>query len=153
MDLLAKGLAIEARPFAEPARRLGMSEEEIIRRLRRLMVEGKVRRFAASVRHQPLGYAYNAMIIARTDDKHLEEVARAAARLSAVSHCYQRAHPDGDPFCVYIMVHARDQQSAQETISAIRNLHGVRDLEICPSLRELKKTSLSGISSEVTQSK
>lgn len=148
INAAAKGLPIAAEPFSALAKQSGLPVAEVIARIERLIAEGKVRRFAASVRHQPLGYAFNVMAIARTDPANLNLVGEAAAKLESVSHCYQRPHPDGDPFCVYIMIHGRVQATIDEAIAALRKIHGVRALEVCASLRELKKTSLSGVSSD-----
>ena len=149
IDVLAKGLAIEAAPFKPAADKLGLKEQEVIERIRKLIGEGKVRRFVASVRHQPMGYAHNAMVIARTDEKNLDAVGSRATEIEAVSHCYHRAHPDGAPFCVYIMVHGRDEDTVARALEKIEKLPGVKSLEVCPSAGELKKTSVSGVSTEL----
>jgi len=149
IDTAAKGLKIEPEPFQSLAEQLGLSVEEVLERLRRLIAQGKVRRFAASVRHQPMGYSHNAMVIARTDEQSLDDVGLAASRISAVSHCYQRSHPDGDPWCVYIMVHGQDQETVINAVVEIKKIPGVRSLEVCRSLDELKKTSLSGVSTDL----
>ncbi len=149
IDAAAKGFEIEAEPFKTLALSLGMSEEEVIRRISRLIDEGKVRRFAASVRHQPLGYAHNAMVIARVSKEDVEAVGEAGSRIEAVSHCYQRAHPDGDPWCLYMMVHGKDAGIIKEAVKRIRNIPGVRKIEVCRSIKELKKTSLTGVSTHL----
>jgi len=147
IDAAAKGLPLAAEPFADLARQLGMTEAEVIARIERLIAEKKVRRFAASVRHQPMGYAFNVMLIARVVPERLDQVGQAAARIEAVSHCYQRPHPDGDPHCVYIMVHGREEETVTRVVEAVRAIPGIRALEVCRSLGELKKTSVSGVSS------
>ncbi|MCP4667985.1 MAG: Lrp/AsnC family transcriptional regulator [Deltaproteobacteria bacterium] len=149
IDAAAKGLEIQAEPFKDLALGLGMSEGEVIGRISRLIDEGKVRRFAASVRHQPLGYAHNAMVIARVNGEDVEDVGEAGAGIEAVSHCYQRAHPDGDPWCLYMMVHGKDARIIQQAVKRIRNIPGVREIEVCRSIEELKKTSLSGVSTRL----
>jgi DNA-binding Lrp family transcriptional regulator len=149
IDAAAKGLEIEAEPFKALALGLGISEEEVIGRISRLIHEGKIRRFAASVRHQPMGYAHNAMIIVRVSREDVEDVGEAGSRIEAVSHCYQRAHPDGDPWCLYMMVHGKDSGSIERAAGMIRNIPGVRDIEVCRSIEELKKTSLSGVSTRL----
>ena len=149
IDAAAKGVPVCAEPFNFLAAKLALPEAEVIARLRDLIAAGKVRRFAASVRHQPLGYAFNVMALARSDQDHVEPVGKAGALLPAVSHCYQRPHPDGDPFCVYLMIHGREEETIAKTIAEIKALPGVRGIEVCPSIRELKKTSLSGVSSEL----
>ena len=149
IDVAAKGLEIVAEPFKTLALRLGLSEQEVVERIRRLIKEGKVRRFAASVRHQPMGYSQNAMIIVRVDKEALDKVGNAASRIEAVSHCYLRPHPDGHPFCLYMMVHGKDPRVIEQTVKTIRQLQGVREMEVCRSLEELKKTSLSGVSTNL----
>jgi DNA-binding Lrp family transcriptional regulator len=151
IDFSAKGLKIEAEPFKPLAESLGISVDEVIERIQRLIEEGKVRRFAASVRHQPMGYAHNAMIIAGVEKDHLDRVGEAASRISSVSHCYQRAHPDGDPNCIYIMVHGQDQETIEMAVYEIEQIPGIRSLEVCASTRELKKTSVSGVSTNLDE--
>lgn len=153
IDCLAKGLEIEARPFQALAERFNMSEEEVVDRLQGMIEEGKVKRFAASVRHQPMGFAHNAMILARTDEENLDRVGRAASGYDEVSHCYQRSHPDGDPWCVYVMVHDRDKGRLDQVIKEIGSLPGVKGVEVCTSLEELKKTSLAGVTTDLSRLK
>jgi DNA-binding Lrp family transcriptional regulator len=149
IDLLAKGLQIESRPFREPAAQLGISEEEVIDRIKKLIAEGKVRRFAASVRHQPIGFKYNAMVIVRAEAGRIDEIGAAASTLDEVSHCYQRAHPDGDPNCVYIMVHGSEQAGVDRAVAKLQVLPGIRSLQVCASRGELKKTSVSGVTTDL----
>jgi DNA-binding Lrp family transcriptional regulator len=149
IDAAAKGLKIEAEPFKPLAERLDMTVDEVIERIGRLMAEKKVRRFAASVRHQPMGYSYNSMVIARTDEESLERAGQAATGIEAVSHCYQRMHPDGYPWCVYIMVHGRERETVDDAVEKIRLIPGVNEIEVCRSLGELKKTSVSGVSTDL----
>jgi DNA-binding Lrp family transcriptional regulator len=149
IDVAGKGLMIEAEPLKPLAKKLGMTQGEVIATIKRLIAEGKVRRFAASVRHQPMGYAENAMVIARTDESNVDAVGNAARRIEAVSHCYHRGHPDGDPWCVYIMVHGQERAAVRNAVEQIKKIPGVRELEVCRSLGELKKTSLSGVSADL----
>ncbi len=153
IDVAAKGLEIEQEPLKPLADKLGMTVDEVIERLERLIDEGKVRRFAASVRHQPMGYTYNAMVIVRTDEAHLEAVGTSASGLEAVSHCYQRAHPGGDPYCIYVMMHGRNRETVDKTLAEIMRIKGVKDLEICQSVAELKKTSISGVTTELNNAR
>jgi DNA-binding Lrp family transcriptional regulator len=153
IDVAAKGLEIEKEPLKPLADRLGMTIEEVIERMERLIDEGKVRRFAASVRHQPMGYTYNAMVIVRTDASQINDVGASASALGAVSHCYQRAHPDGDPYCVYVMMHGRKKETVDKTLAEIKQISGVKELEICQSVAELKKTSVSGVTTNLNHAR
>ena len=152
IDAAAAGLEIEAEPFRRLADQLGMTQEDVISRLQRLIDEGKVKRFAASVRHKPMGYAHNTLVLVRSEPEYLDRVGEAASQFVEISHCYHRHHPDGDPDCIYIMVHTREKLRMDEIIGTIRAMPGVRAVEVCTSLIELKKTSLSGVSSSVKRS-
>jgi len=149
MDEAAKGLKIEEMPFKPLAEKLGMTEAEVIERIARLIDEGKVRRFAASVRHQPIGYSYNAMVMSRVEPEKMDDVGMTASGLDPVSHCYQRAHPDGDPNTIYIMVHGTEKETVDGAVRTIKELAGVRSVEVCASAGELKKTSLSGVTTDL----
>ena len=153
IDVAAKGLEIEEEPLTTLAEKLGMTVEQVIERLKRLIDKGKVRRFAASVRHQPMGYTYNAMVIVRTDSSHVEEVGASASSLEAVSHCYQRSHPDGDPWCVYVMMHGRDEATVDKAMAELKQIKGVKALEVCQSVAELKKTSVSGVTTNLNHAR
>jgi len=145
IDAAAKGLKIEAEPFKPLSEQFGISEEEVIDRISRLLDQGKIRRFAASVRHQHMGFKYNSMILARTDEANLDKVGETVSALKAVSHCYQRSHPDGDPWCVYIMAHSQEAENMDLIVEKVRNTPGIRSIEVCKSLVELKKTSVTNL--------
>ncbi len=149
IDAAGKGLKLEARPFKPLAEALGLSEQEVLERMAALIEQGRVRRFAASVRHQPMGFSANAMVIARVEPEAVDRVGEKGSELEAVSHCYHRSHPDGDPWCLYLMVHGQDEALVQQTVARIQEISGVREVSICRSVAELKKTSLSGVSTEI----
>ena len=53
---LADGLPLVSRPYAEMGAELGLSEDDVIARLRHLVDSGIIRRFGLIVRHHELGY-------------------------------------------------------------------------------------------------
>ncbi len=75
---LAAGLALEPRPYAALARRLGLDEAAALQRLRALRDSGVVRRFGVVVRHHELGYRANAMVVWDVPDEQVSAVAPAA---------------------------------------------------------------------------
>ena len=149
IDAAGKGLELEARPFKPLAEALGLTEQEVLERMAALIEQGRVRRFAASVRHQPMGFSANAMVIARVQPEAVDRVGEQGSRLEAVSHCYHRSHPDGDPWCLYLMVHGQEEILVQETVAEISKIPGVREVAVYNSVAELKKTSLSGVSTDI----
>jgi siroheme decarboxylase len=106
VPLVAPGLPLVPRPFAA----LGLDEAWVIRTLERWLKAGTVRRIGAIVRHRPLGYRSNAMVVWCVPD---ELVGRFGARLAedpVVTLAYRRARAAPHwPYDLYCMVHGRDR--------------------------------------------
>ena len=49
-------------PYADIARTVGCTEEEVLDLLSRLKQSGAIRRFGASIKHQKTGWTHNAMV-------------------------------------------------------------------------------------------
>lgn len=119
---LAAGLPLEARPFAG----FGAPEEEIIATLARWLAAGVVRRIGAVVRHRPLGYEANAMVVWDVPD---DEAGGAGGRLAgdpAVTLCYRRARAlPAWPCNLYCMVHGRERTQVAQAIERLTGRHGL----------------------------
>jgi len=142
---LQAGLPLAPRPYAQIADSLGISEEEILGRLREMLADGRVRRIGAVPNHYALGYTANAMSVWDVAD---EAVARLGARVGAlpfVTHCYRRPRrPPHWPYNLFAMVHGRNRAEAQAMVDRIGALLGgaARARDVLYSVRILKKTGL-----------
>ena len=74
------GLSLTDRPYQTWGEVLGISEEEVIDRLRALEREGVVRRFAATIGHRALGIVANAMIAWIVPPERCDSDGRALCR-------------------------------------------------------------------------
>ena len=63
LQAIEDGLPLVADPYQEIARRLAMSEAEVMARLFLLQSSGIINRFGVVVRHRELGYRANAMVV------------------------------------------------------------------------------------------
>src|SRR3972149_6145001 len=89
LDVIADGLPLVSRPYAAVAVRLGVGDDEGIRRLRPLARLGVVKRLGVIVRHHELGYTANAMVVWDVPDDEVEEVGRRVAAYPFVTLCYR----------------------------------------------------------------
>lgn len=114
------GLEIESRPFASVARRCGLSEETVIRRLGRLIDGGIISRFGLIVRHRPLGISANAMTVWDIPDEVVDEVGQRLADEACVTLCYRRPRrlPDW-PYNLFAMVHGRERTAVERQIAEV----------------------------------
>jgi DNA-binding Lrp family transcriptional regulator len=90
-NALQNGLPICERPFAEIAKDLNISEEEILEQTRELKNAGIVRRIGAVINYRALGMT-STLVAAHIPQEKIQEVADAVNSLESVSHNYLRTH-------------------------------------------------------------
>lgn len=130
------------RPYLEIARRIGVSEDDLLATLRSLCDRGVIRRFGATVRHQRTGYKANAMGAWKVEESRIDEVGKTMAAFQHVSHCYRRNPTPEWPYNLYTMIHADDEAACRETARHMAQATGVHDYALLFSREELKKTSM-----------
>ena len=117
LGALEDGLALVARPYARLAAALGLSESDVITRLKRLIDEGVIRRFGVIVRHRELGYRANAMVVWDVPDETVSETGRKLAALPYITLCYRRPRrPPAWPYNLFCMIHGRDRAAVETLI-------------------------------------
>ena len=120
---LQGGLALEARPFATLAARVGLTEDAVISCIARWVDEGLIRRFGVVVRHHELGLEANAMCVWDVPDAEVSALGRRLAQEAAVTLCYRRSRVQpGWPYNLFCMIHG----SAREEVLAARDDLAVR---------------------------
>ena len=141
LRLSQDGLAMVDRPYLHLGETLGISEEDVIGRLKELEKIGIIRRFAATIGHRALGINANAMIIWRVPRLEVERVGEIFASFEAVTHCYERATAPDWPYNLYTMVHSRSKEECIKIAGELSKASGINDFKILFSEREYKKTS------------
>jgi siroheme decarboxylase len=91
LNQMQAGLALVREPFAEIGSRIGMDEEEVLRRLRVMKDAAIVRQLSAIFDTRALGYT-SSLVAARYPDERLFEAADIVGGHPGVSHNYRRTH-------------------------------------------------------------
>ncbi|MEA2064546.1 MAG: AsnC family transcriptional regulator, partial [Gemmatimonadota bacterium] len=107
--ILQQDLPLCERPYAEVAAGLGLTEQEVLGRVKDWIRNGVIRRLGATVSHRQVGYRAGCMVVWRVE--HEAEQARVGgmfASLEQVTHCYLRPALEGWPYNLYTMVHGAD---------------------------------------------
>jgi DNA-binding Lrp family transcriptional regulator len=128
-------------PFQEVATGLGITEQELLARIKRLLRSGALRRFGATVAHKSIGFCANAMVVWRIPQEGVEEAARAIVEHSAVSHCYERERSPAWPYNLYAMVHGRSRAECEGVAGEISGAMGGAKHILLFTVREFKKSS------------
>lgn len=130
LAVLQEGLPLVSRPYQLLARRLGLSEQTVLERLRYWLERGVIKRLGVIVRHRALGYRANAMVVWDVPDAEVGAVGRALAAEAGVNLCYRRPRrlPHW-PYNLFCMVHGRQREQVLERIEQVRIDQG---LAACP---------------------
>ena len=139
---IQEDIPLTPQPYKEMAKRLKITEEEVLQILQDLCDRGVIRRFGATLRHQKSGYAANAMVAWQVAEDRIVVVGAIMANFKQVSHCYRRNPSDTWPYNLYTMVHATDETSCINTARRMSEEAEVDTYRLLFSRRELKKTSM-----------
>lgn len=123
------GLPLSHRPYAEIGARLGMAEQEVIRRLRALTESGDIRRLGVVVRHRELGYRANAMVVWDIPDERAGELGSLIGRQPFVNLCYRRPRrPPKWPYNLFCMIHGRTREGVLANLEELIERCGLCDI-------------------------
>jgi DNA-binding Lrp family transcriptional regulator len=135
------GVKLTNRPYQALGEELGISEDEVVQRLKALVDQGVIRRFAAAIGHRALGIVANAMIVWNVPEEDVERIGGILASFDNVTHCYERIRHTNWPYNLYTMVHSRSREDCVKIASQLSVVTGIEDYKILFSEREYKKTS------------
>lgn len=139
------GLPLTPMPYARLAEAIGLTEQEVRRRLEALHQNGALRRIGVVPNHYRLGYRANGMTVWDVDDARVDALGPRVGALPFVSHCYRRPrHRPVWPYNLFAMVHGHDKAETEGYAGEIAALLGsaCRGRDILYSTRILKKTGL-----------
>ncbi|MEN6567711.1 MAG: AsnC family transcriptional regulator [Veillonellales bacterium] len=141
-------LPIVAEPYRELAERLGISETELLRRLKSYRETGKMRKMGAVLRHRIVGYAANALCAWIVPESRRDEIGELFIASEAVTHCYTRLPQADWPYNFYIMLHAHTRQECKMMAAELAQAANIKDYIMLFSTREWKKASMRYFSEE-----
>lgn len=140
--LIQKDLPLEPRPFDTIARKIGITEEQLIERIRTLKKKGAIRRFGATLRHARAGFSANAMIVWKIPISQVDDIGEIFSQFKEVSHCYQRPPRKDWPYNLYTMIHAKRRDQCQKIIKRMSQSVGIDHFLLLLSEKEFKKSSM-----------
>lgn len=126
LALLQDGLPLLPRPYAEIARRMGVSEKAVLAQIAAWLEDGTIKRLGVVVRHRPLGYMANAMVVFDIPDSLVGLAGRDIAKFGFVTLCYRRPRrlPDW-PYNLFCMIHGTDRHEVLGQIEQLRRACGL----------------------------
>jgi len=147
IDRLHGGFPLVERPFAQVARELGLSEDDVLDRLTRLLTQGVLTRFGPLFQIERAGGAFVLAALAVPDER-FDAVAQVVNAWPEVAHNYRResaqaqggggrAQAAGAPLNMWFVVAAESPAAAEAVLQRIEADTGLPVLRL-PKEREYK---------------
>lgn len=130
LNELQTGFPVESRPFMTVGQKLGLSEEEVVLRVRRLLEAGVINRVGPVVSAKAMG-GKRMLAAMHVPPERLEEVAEYVNSFQSVSHNYQRDHH----YNLWFVISSEEPSEVDSVLSAVRERTGLPPLEL-PALEE-----------------
>lgn len=117
VQALTSGISLSRRPFLMIGENIGLTEDEVLARLKYLLLSRIITRIGIIIRHRALGWRSNAMVVWDVEPDHLGEKARILAEHTGINLCYRRRrYEERWPYNLYCMIHAKSRESAFRTL-------------------------------------
>jgi len=133
LNLLQVDFPLDVAPYAALGRRLGMSEDEVLRRTRRLKEKRIVRQISAVFDSRALGYR-SSLVAFKADPARVHEIAEKVSRHRGVSHNYQRNHD----YNLWFTITVPPGSDLEREVELLAKQDGVLAVRLFPTIRLFK---------------
>lgn len=133
---------VNSHPYLEIASKIGISEDELLKRIQGYQDLGYIRKIGAVLRHREVGFSTNVLCVWQVPEEQIEDIGRKFAAHPAVSHCYARPVFPEWQHNIYTMLHGRSPTECETYIKELEQVSGLNEYILLFSVRELKKSSM-----------
>lgn len=120
INRLQKGFPVCASPYRQVAEQLGISEDDLLIRLRKLLLEGVLSRFGPMYHAEQMGGALTLAAL-KVPDERFDEVAAIVNGFPEVAHNYARNHS----LNMWFVLATEKPEQVQAVIQAIEQQTGL----------------------------
>ena len=121
------------RPFLSIAQNLGLSEEKVISRLKRLKKIGIIRRIGGNFAPEKLGFV-STLCAAKVPEDKIDGFTKSVNRYPGVTHNYLR----DNPYNIWFTFIAQSMREIIDNIEKISNETGITDILNLPASKMYK---------------
>ncbi len=133
LNIIQSEFPVSARPYQSLAKKLEISEDEALDRVRRLAESGIIRRIGPSFDSHKLGHV-SILVAAKAPAERLQTVADIVSKFPQVTHNYGRDHE----FNLWFTLICRDKDEIVRVLNRITEQAGGIETHTLPSERMFK---------------
>ena len=133
LNRIQSDLPIVSRPYLVVAQELGLEENDVIRRIRRLKKSGIIRRIGGNFVPNKLGFV-STLCAARVPEEKIAQFSETVNRYPGVTHNYRRDHE----YNVWFTFIAESMEQIEDYLKKIASETGVTDTLNLPATKVYK---------------
>jgi DNA-binding Lrp family transcriptional regulator len=123
LNFIQRDFPLDAEPFKIVAEKAGVSEDEVLARIRRMRQEGIIRRIGAVFDSRKLGFV-STLCAASVPEGKLREFVEAVNAYPGVTHNYKRNHE----YNIWFTFIAPSEEELKNNLAEIKNRTGIQDI-------------------------
>jgi len=124
---------IVPQPFVELGKRLGLTEQEVFDRVKRLKAEGIIRRIGGNFSSRKLQFS-STLCAAKVPEEKMEQFVEAVNSYPGVTHNYLRNHE----YNIWFTFIAPSMAYIEDALEGISRSTGVEEIRNLPAVRTFK---------------
>lgn len=133
LNIIQTDFPVDTKPFDLLAKRVGIGEDEVLKRIKKLKETGIIRRIGAVFDTRKLGFA-STLCAARVSEEKLKEFVEIVNSYPGVTHNYRRNHE----YNVWFTFMAPTEEEVKKSLTEISKKTGITDILNMPARRNFK---------------
>ena len=133
LNEIQSSFPITSRPYRDLGSRIGISEDEVLDRIRRLKKEGIIRRIGGNFHSRHLNFT-STLCAAKVPEKKIDHFVSIVNRYPGVTHNYLRNHG----YNVWFTFIAQDMAQIDRALKAVREETGISEILSLPAVTLFK---------------
>ncbi|MDO8568022.1 MAG: AsnC family transcriptional regulator [Dehalococcoidales bacterium] len=146
LGLLQSAFPLAVQPYADLGRKLGISGDEIVRRIQELKAQGILRQIGPVLDARKLGYR-STLVAMKISPEKLERAEEIIREHPGVSHGYERGHD----FNVWITLSIHGRQDIEAEVKKLASAVGAQPAMSLPVVKVFKLRAFFGADSETPE--
>lgn len=126
LQLLQDDFPLVERPWSEISSKLGITEDELVTRLKRLSTAGVIRKIGPIVDASKVGLTAATLVAIRVPENKVDDIAQVINQYGNISHNYEREHE----YNIWFTLVASTPQELQTTLNEIIQKAGLNQNDI-----------------------
>jgi len=137
---LENGVPLTREPYEEIGKRLNLTGNEVLERIRNLQAAGIIRKFRARINQRRIGISANALVAWKRVDSLYGDIGSLLASFPCVTHCYERLQVPGRwEYTIYTVHHGYSRDAVLAEIGSLADHIGVHEYVVLFSTEEFKR--------------